>query len=105
MPQKRLLKICPVCGKPDLKFLPQHIAQVHNIRNKKERKMLLKQALYSEARLYSNTKLFSPAVIQVGNDEERKMSSSVQHGNKKSNSDEDNTPELVDWVDHTEYYK
>ena len=53
MSQKRLLRICPVCGKPDLKYLPEHLIQVHNISNPEDRKRLLKTALYSQAQLYA----------------------------------------------------
>ena len=105
MSQKRLLRICPVCGKPDLKFLPQHLSQVHSVNKGKERKLLLKQALYSTAQLYSNINLISPRKILIDNHEEQKMNQSVPHCNKICNSDEDNASEIVDWVDHTKYYK
>ena len=105
MSQNRSLRICPVCGKSNLKYLPEHLSQVHSVRKAKERKLLLKQALYSTAQLYSNMNHVSPRKILVDNHEERKMNQSVQHCNKKSNSDEDNAPEQVDWKDHTEYYK
>ena len=49
--------------------------------------------------------LVSPKKILIDNHEERKMNQSFQHCNKKSNSDEDNQSEIVDWVDHTKYYK
>ena len=39
--------------KPDLKYLPQHLVQVHNINNVEDRKRLLKTALYSQAQLYA----------------------------------------------------
>lgn len=53
MSQKRFLRICPVCGKPDLKYLPEHLIRVHNISNPEDRKRLLKTALYSPAQLYA----------------------------------------------------
>ena len=54
MSQKRFLRICPVCGKPDLKYLPEHLIHVHNISNPEDRKRLLKTALYSQAQLYAD---------------------------------------------------
>ena len=44
-------RICPVCGKEDLKFLSDHIRQVHQL-SSNERTTLLKSALYQGIKSY-----------------------------------------------------
>ena len=44
-------RICPVCGKEDLKFLSDHIRQVHQL-SSNDRTTLLKSALYQGIKSY-----------------------------------------------------
>ena len=53
MVPRRRPRICPVCGKEDLKFLSDHIRQVHQM-SSNERTTLLKSALYQGIKSYGN---------------------------------------------------
>ena len=54
MLQQRLKRICPVCRKENLMYLPQHLASVHKF-NSLERKPYLKKAKYQGITVYSES--------------------------------------------------
>ena len=51
MKQQNFKRICPICGKGNLQFLPQHIQQVHRL-SSVERKPFLKIAKYQDITVY-----------------------------------------------------
>ncbi|XP_020907582.2 uncharacterized protein LOC110245632 [Exaiptasia diaphana] len=72
---------CPVCHKPDLQFLSDHLRQVHNLYGS-ERKQLLSMALFSQQKYYTHNPLRS-ASSNV-NSSRPSISRNIQNGKKRA---------------------
>ena len=73
--QNRFKRICPVCGKENLKFLSQHLASVHKL-SSVERKPYLKKAKYQGITVYSKDEIQSLPVVHIS--ETRKCSKRIK---------------------------
>ena len=82
MLQQKFKRICPVCGKENLKFLPQHLASVHKL-SSLDRKPYLKKAKYQGITFYSINEIESlPALCESKTRILPKKKSKVRSGRK-----------------------
>ncbi len=73
--QNRFKRICPVCGKDNLKYLSEHLSSVHKL-NSVERKPYLKKAKYQGITVYSINEIQSLPVVHIS--ETRKCSKRIK---------------------------
>ena len=68
-------RICPVCGKENLKYLPDHLRQVHDLKSS-ERLQFLRSAKYQGIKCYSE--------VEREETVEKRQAISSAHSNKDS---------------------